>query len=461
MKSNKPNSSRKPTGKAPKSATAAPKTKTPAATTKSTPSAPVKAAAPAKPAPAAPVRKTAPKPAEAVKQQPKKAPVKATLKVPSILLEGDQPAAPPVGGPGQRYSLGPTPPSEHVGTAEGQLPESYGTKQLFLAARDPHWLYAAWDLSAEEQKKYNALSSDRHLVLRVYRDNFAAQPLSQVHVHPESRNWFIPVTDAATRYVAELGYYNKRTQWTEIAKSGATFTPPDSLAEDTSVRFATIAADVPFAELIAMVKAAVRENVPLVEALEQLRAEGVKGLPHASEVASGEWTPAQEQALAQVITMDQVRRIWIGSLEVTELIRRQLERQISSMVSSQFAIPTSPLGGISSLSSVSSPFGGVEQRGKGFWFNVNAELIIYGATEPDAKVTIGDRPIKLRPDGSFSFRFCLPDGAYSLPVVATSADGDDSRLAALKFGRESEYRGDVGKHPQDASLKPPLVTSVA
>ena len=40
------------------------------------------------------------------------------------------------------------------------------------------------------------------------------------------------------------------------------------------------------------------------------------------------------------------------------------------------------------LSSVSSPYGGLEQK-KGFWFNVNAELIIYGATEPNATVTIG------------------------------------------------------------------------
>src|SRR6185436_15812406 len=113
----------------------------------------------------------------------------------------------------------------------------------------------------------------------------------------------------------------------------------------------------------------------------------------------------------------------------------------------------------SGISSVSSPFGGEERR-KGFWFNVNAELIIYGATEPDAAVTIGGRKIQLRRDGSFSFRFALPDGSYDLPVNATSADGDDSREARLHFRRATEFHGDVQAHPQDAALKTPKAENV-
>jgi uncharacterized protein len=153
--------------------------------------------------------------------------------------------------------------------------------------------------------------------------------------------------------------------------------------------------------------------------------------------------------------MDQVRRVWIGSLEITELVRRQIARDISSLSAAQLSLPSSL-----SLASLASPFGGMEKR-KGFWFNVNAELIIYGATEPDATVTIGGRQIKLRPDGTFSYRFILPDGKYDLLAEATSADGDDSRSADLKFSRSTDYRGDVGKHPQDPAMKPPLVEHVA
>jgi hypothetical protein len=380
----------------------------------------------------------------------------ARLKIPPILLEGDAPTAPTVGGPGQRYAVGPTPAAASAVPSGAELPESYGTRQLFLAARDPHWLYSHWDFSREELKKYNALSADGHLVLRVFRGAAEGEPLSHIHLHPESRTWFVPVPAAGAKYLAELGYLDAGHKWVSLTRSGATFTPPDSLSDDTSIRFATIPSDAPFAELLAMVKGAVREHVPLVEAMQQMRAQGFRNLPAPEEVKS-EWTPAQDQALAEVISIDHVRRIWIGSLEITELIRRQLQAQVSSFGLAQFGLPSSAMG---ALSSVSSPFGGAERR-RAFWFNVNAELIIYGATEPDAKVTIGDRAIKLRPDGSFSFRFALPDGQYSLPAAAHSADGVETRRASLKFSRQTAYDGEVGAHPQNKNLKPPLVSAVA
>jgi hypothetical protein len=116
------------------------------------------------------------------------------------------------------------------------------------------------------------------------------------------------------------------------------------------------------------------------------------------------------------------------------------------------------LHGMGGPSSVSSPYGGEER--KGFWFNVNAELVIYGATEPSAQVTLGGRPIRLRPDGTFSFRFALPDGQYELPAVAVSEDGTDRRQAELAFSRSTVYSGEVGAHPQDRQLKPPHASAV-
>jgi hypothetical protein len=73
--------------------------------------------------------------------KPRRSPVRPkTLEVPPILLEGDQTAPPPAGGPGEKYSLGPTPPAPHFETAETDLPEAYGTKKHSLTARDPHRL---------------------------------------------------------------------------------------------------------------------------------------------------------------------------------------------------------------------------------------------------------------------------------------------------------------------------------
>ena len=360
------------------------------------------------------------------------------IEVPSILLEGDQPTASPVSGPGQKYALGPAPLTQHFETVEAELPEAYGTRQLFLAARDPHWLYAHWDLTREQQLKLNARSAAGHLILRIYTGNVQGHPICDIHVHPESRHWFAHVERAGDVYAAELGYYSTPGKWVRVAISSLTVTPSDTVSPESGAEFATIPFEFPFARLMEIVKATVRENLPLAQAIEELRRRGHPELPRAASRPPSSWTSQQEQALAKIINIDDVRRVWMGSFEITELIRRRLAHEISSL-------------GVSSLS---SPFGGVE-RPKGFWFNVNAELVIYGATEPTAKVTLGGHEIKLRSDGSFSYRFALPDGKYDLPAVAVSADNTEARAVDLKFIRKTEYIGDVGAHPQDPALEPP------
>jgi uncharacterized protein len=369
------------------------------------------------------------------------------LEVPSILLEGDHPAPLSASGPGRKFALGPSSISQKFDDDEAALPEAYGTKKLFLTARDPHWLYANWDLTHDQQSKLNARSADGHLILRIYANKVEGHPIYEIHVHPESRHWFAHVEGAGSPYAAELGYYSAVGRWTRIAASSATITPPDSVSEDASAEFATIPFEFPFSKLLDIVKAAVRESRPLAQAIEELRRTGHPALPRVNGQPISAWTPEQEGALAKIIAVDDLRRVWMGSLEITELIRRRLAQEISSF-------------GVSSLgiSSFSSPFGGMPA--KGFWFNVNAELIIYGATEPDAKVTLGGFPVRLRPDGSFSFRFALPDGNYDLPAVAVSADGTDARAADLKFSRQTQYLGDVGTHPQDPSLKIPAPENI-
>ena len=401
------------------------------------------------------------KPAAKARPVAKRAPVaraKPLPKIPAILLEGDEPSPSPVSGPGERYALGPVPPGAPEQSSElADLPEAYGTQQLLLTARDPHWLYAHWDLTREQLKRYNSRSVDRHLVIRIYKNDVAGEPHREIHVHPESRNWFAHVGLGGTRFVAELGYYRPNDQWVRVAVSGSTMTPPDTMSDDLSVWFETLPMDMRLEELVRLVKAAVQDNVPLMEAIQQLRATGFPGLPDARSASAGRWTAEQESALSQIVSMDSVRRVWMGSLEITELIRRQFLQELSSQAAAQLGESGSWSGAVSSFS---SPYGGMERK-KGFWFNVNAELIIYGATEADATVTIGGRTIKLRPDGSFSYRFSLPDGKYDLPAIATSADGDDSRSAELKFSRDTQYRGDVKAHPQDPALKPPLAAHVA
>lgn len=80
----------------------------------------------------------------------------------------------------------------------------------------------------------------------------------------------------------------------------------------------------------------------------------------------------------------------------------------------------------------------VQQRQRQFWLVVNTELIVYGATEPDANVTVSGRQIKLNKDGTFSLRFALPDGRQIIPVRAESKDGIDVRLITPVVTKESK-----------------------
>ena len=64
---------------------------------------------------------------------------------------------------------------------------------------------------------------------------------------------------------------------------------------------------------------------------------------------------------------------------------------------------------------------------KPFHFVVPTELVLYGAAEPGATVTLQGAPVALREDGTFSLRFQLPDGEQVLRAVAVSPDGNVER----------------------------------
>jgi hypothetical protein len=90
-----------------------------------------------------------------------------------------------------------------------------------------------------------------------------------------------------------------------------------------------------------------------------------------------------------------------------------------------------------------------------FRLEVNAELIVHGATEPDATLKIGEHTVPLEPDGAFSLRFSLPDGVHTLPVVAISARTGEQRTATLRFSRHTQAQDQVSAARLEPGLKPP------
>ncbi len=72
---------------------------------------------------------------------------------------------------------------------------------------------------------------------------------------------------------------------------------------------------------------------------------------------------------------------------------------------------------------------------KKFHFELDAELVVFGKTDPTATVTLQNEPVKLRPDGSFTMRFSLPDSRQIIPAVATSSDGLEEQTIVLAVER--------------------------
>ena len=75
---------------------------------------------------------------------------------------------------------------------------------------------------------------------------------------------------------------------------------------------------------------------------------------------------------------------------------------------------------------------------RGFHFEIDAELIVYGRTEPNAKVTLQGDHVQLRPDGTFTVRFALPDSRQIIPAVAASHDGIEERTIVLAVERNTK-----------------------
>jgi hypothetical protein len=351
-----------------------------------------------------------------------------SFKVPAPSVTANPPPVPPPEGH-------PIPAYEFL----GYLPDSYGTRKLFLAARDPRILFAYWDLSPVQYQEAARVAKDGKIFLEVYVPGEGR--VAQVHVWDSHKNWYVQVNRPDTAFIAQLGFYRPDGSFEALARSAEVRTPRDTLSPNTDARFITIPFHVSFNELREAIAAQSLPGEEIGDTLARLQDTGAP-VPFQARIPQ-ELTAPESAAVFQVIDGEEVRRRMVGSFEITEILRKRFETALSS---GQWG--SSPGAGVSS---VSSPFGSSFGRERGFRMHVNAELIIYGGTEPNAKVRIDGHDIVLGPDGTFSYHFVFPDGRFHVPVEAVSADGVETRSALLSFLRMTHLEGDVRKTAQ-----PPL-----
>ena len=75
---------------------------------------------------------------------------------------------------------------------------------------------------------------------------------------------------------------------------------------------------------------------------------------------------------------------------------------------------------------------------KKFFFDLDAELIVYVKTDPAATVTLQNEPVPINADGTATMRFSLPDSRQIIPAVATSGDGMEEQTIVLAVERNTK-----------------------
>lgn len=121
----------------------------------------------------------------------------------------------------------------------------------------------------------------------------------------------------------------------------------------------------------------------------------------------------------------------IGSTDLKDLFEERLRRPMGSPMVTRFGRGAQAVG----------------RNRPDFPFQVDAELIVYGLTSPNAHVTLRGEPVRVRADGTFTVQLGLSNRRQVLPVVACSGDGVQQRTIVLAVDRNTKEMEPVIREP--------------
>ncbi len=284
--------------------------------------------------------------------------------------------------------------------------DSSETRVVFLP-RDPQWAYVFWEIADTDRKRAQKEGASR-LCLRLadvtgmQDGNAHPHTLQEVPVDSHSTEWYLPVPLCDRDYRVELGY-RINTTWMSLAFSSVARVPALHPSEQILDQF------VPFS----------LESTPEAPAAPAPQSVST----HVETTDSG-----LHERLYQSATVH-YRRRRVGSEEFQEAID-------SSSGADQFGLSDSG-SGLWASGRNESGIGGVAPRQRSFWLVADAELIVYGATDPSARLTIGGEEVPLSTDGTFRIQVPFRDGEQVYAIEATAADGEQKRNITLNFERET------------------------
>jgi uncharacterized protein len=306
-----------------------------------------------------------------------------------------------------------------------ELPSGYGESRIVILPRDPQWAYAYWDITNEHKDELRR-QGGQQLALRLFDvtdvDITSQSPHSvqEYGCDEMAREWYLPIPVSDREYLLEIGYRTWDGRWLTLARSASMRVPPVYPSDWVEDHFVT------------------------VDWEEMLEGKTVLTLVPPSQKAA-EYTSYQAQTeihnhifgMAGEVESQRIAGSLYGSMQHSSGPAPHLDT-VSSYVfpsgAGLWALPT--FSGIN-MSGVGISSGELAKKPqpRKFWLVADAELIVYGATEPDATVYVDGEPIVLNSDGTFRFQMSFQDGQLKFPIVAVAADGEQNRSVRMDFER--------------------------
>ncbi len=339
------------------------------------------------------------------------------------------------------------------------LPDGYGESRIVLMPRDPQWAYAYWDVP-EEARSDMRRQGGQQLALRLYDVtdiDIASQAPHSLLEYPcdeLAREWYLPVPVSDRDYVIDIGYRAFDGRWLVLARSASVRIPPVYPSDWIEDHFITVKWEeslpgATFAELVppsrkqAATIALYEQLYSLAETAESMRVDG--SIFGSMQHVAGSIPPGSAQMVGAESISSYVFPSGVGMWAVPTTSGLTASGVGMGLTASGVGMGLTASGvgmGLtaSGMGMMGSFASAPPMRPRKFWLVADAELIVYGATEPDATVTIGGQPIKLNSDGTFRFQMHFPDGNIDFPILAVAADGEQNRAVHMTFNRQTLER---------------------
>ncbi|MBC7825785.1 MAG: DUF4912 domain-containing protein [Candidatus Parcubacteria bacterium] len=309
-----------------------------------------------------------------------------------------------------------------------ELPEGYGESRVVIMPRDPQWAYTYWDVPNEHKEDLRR-QGGQQLALRLYDVTDISIDYQSPHSVQEypcdelAREWYLPIPVSDRDYTVDMGYRCADGRWLMLARSAPVRVPPVYPSDWVEDHFVTV----PWEEDLC--GQTVLELVPLSQHMAMTTTALNGSMDNSAyDRVFGITETAEAQRIAGSL---------YGSMQQAPIHEEAISSYVFPSGVGLWAVPTT--SGLT-MSGVSFGASAPPIRPRQFWLVADAELIVYGATEPDATVTIGGQPIKLNSDGTFRFQMSFQDGVIDYPIMAVAVDGEQTREVHLKFERETPSR---------------------